>query len=199
MPTSVIATTLFIVDQNNNPVINAVVSMPSPSNFIADTQKIAVMDQVNRQFLPEVLIINKGQSVAFPNSDDIRHHVYSFSTVKPFEIKLYKGSSQEPISFDKSGVSVLGCNIHDNMVGHIYIADNEIALKSNQDGLIEYEGVIPKTISLWHPKLSVGAMAKQTLEVTTVNDQAVVKVELIVPKINEAKRRFGSRSKYKGS
>lgn len=82
-----------------------------------------VMDQVDRQFVPRVLAIRVSDSVSFPNSDDIRHHVYSFSPAKRFELPLYHGIPAEPLRFDVAGTVALGCNIHDGMSAHIYVVD----------------------------------------------------------------------------
>jgi hypothetical protein len=86
-------------------------------------QKTAVMDQKNRMFIPHVLPVQTGTSVRFPNSDDIRHHVYSFSPAKPFQLPLYKGTPANPEVFDRAGVVTLGCNIHDQMSAFIVIVD----------------------------------------------------------------------------
>ena len=96
-----------------------------PTNPSVKKLPVAVMDQVNKQFLPELLIVQQGQLVNFPNSDNIRHNVYSFSSAKSFQLKLYSGQPKEPIIFDTQGVVVLGCNIHDSMVGYIYVAKSE--------------------------------------------------------------------------
>ena len=77
----------------------------------------AIVDQVNKTFVPHVSVIRTGTAVAFPNSDRIRHQVYSFSPSHPFTLKLYAGSPRTDIVFDKPGMVVLGCNIHDSMVG----------------------------------------------------------------------------------
>lgn len=121
-----------VVDQFGAPVANAVVSTDGASLDGAETT--AVMDQINKQFAPHVLVVQKGQSVRFPNSDDIRHHIYSFSQPKPFEIRLFKGEESIPVTFDQPGVVVLGCNIHDQMIGYIYIADNELTTVTNENG-----------------------------------------------------------------
>lgn len=194
-----VAGQLLIVDQNNNPVSGAVVAFPAPSNFVPDTQSIAVMDQINRQFSPQVLVINKGQKVKFPNSDDIRHHVYSFSEVKPFEIKLYKGSDQAPITFEKSGVSVLGCNIHDGMVGHIYIAEDEVALVSNAFGIIDLGQNTPQSVSIWHSKMSVGSTTKLQYPVNLDNGKDQIVINLLLPSKKPKKRTFGSRNNANGN
>ncbi|MCW4630031.1 hypothetical protein [Marinomonas rhodophyticola] len=85
--------TLSVVDQDNLPVSDAVVTVSK--NVVGTPSMVAVMDQVDESFLPRVLVVQKGQYVNFPNSDDIRHHVYSFSEPKTFEIKLYKGTDVE--------------------------------------------------------------------------------------------------------
>lgn len=90
--------------------------LPSPS-------KPAVMDQKNRQFVPRVLAVQTGTSVTFPNSDNVRHQVYSFSPAKKFQLPLYEGTPAEPIVFDKPGVVTLGCNIHDRMSAVIVVVD----------------------------------------------------------------------------
>lgn len=109
------------------------------------------MDQVNKRFLPDLLLIKQGQSVSFPNSDNIRHHVYSFSTAKQFELKLYAGKPKSSIKFEKNGVIIVGCNIHDSMIGNIYVAKN-VAMITNSDGKVSID-LDPRTgqISIWHP------------------------------------------------
>ena len=81
------------------------------------------MDQRGSQFVPHVLPVQAGTSVTFPNSDQIRHQVYSFSASKRFELPLYAGTSASPIRFDQPGIVVLGCNIHDWMIGYVVVLD----------------------------------------------------------------------------
>ena len=125
-------TRLKIVDQNNVPLANAVVEYAAaiPAQQAVNEQ-IYIMDQVNKQFVPHVLVIPENSFVSFPNSDDIRHHVYSFSSAKTFELKLYAGKPKSPVQFNKKGLVVMGCNIHDSMVGYIYVSDNAHTFISN--------------------------------------------------------------------
>jgi plastocyanin len=81
----------------------------------------AVMDQRNRLFVPRLLVVAVGSSVQFPNNDTVSHQVYSFSPAKHFQLPLYKGEIHRPVVFDRPGLVVLGCNIHDSMVGYIYV------------------------------------------------------------------------------
>jgi hypothetical protein len=79
------------------------------------------MDQRNLAFVPRVLVVPTGSSVSFPNSDSVSHQVYSFSPAKKFQLPLYKGERHPPVTFERDGLVVLGCNIHDEMVGYIYV------------------------------------------------------------------------------
>lgn len=143
---------LQIVDNQGTPLENAVVLLPG--QISTPPSSVAVMDQVNKTFVPHVLVIQRGQRVLFPNSDNIRHHVYSFSPAKTFEIKLYAGTPEAPITFDTAGIVVLGCNIHDNMVGYIVVADTPVTGISDGDGRIYLDvREIPPTVRLWHPLL----------------------------------------------
>ena len=94
-------TTIKVVDQINQPLADAVVSFvfkgAPPVTSVSPTPYI--MDQVSKAFLPHVLVVPKGAQVSFPNSDDIRHHVYSFSEAKTFELKLYHGQPKAPLDF----------------------------------------------------------------------------------------------------
>ncbi|HET7292326.1 MAG TPA: methylamine utilization protein [Vicinamibacteria bacterium] len=83
----------------------------------------AVMDQKDRRFVPHVLAVQTGAAVAFPNSDNVRHQVYSFSPAKKFQLPLYEGTPRKPVVFDKAGVVALGCNIHDRMSAYIVVVD----------------------------------------------------------------------------
>lgn len=188
---SVSATTLTVVDQNGDPVVNAVVSIAVATNEVVKTDDVAVMDQVARQFVPRVLVINQGQQVTFPNSDDVRHHVYSFSAIKPFEIKLYKDSEETPIIYEKPGVGVLGCNIHDNMVGYIYVTDNEVAKVTDIQGQVSFDQTLPSQVTVWHADLSL----KQTDRVVVPIDSSKENIEVSLTLIKKPKKSstFGSR------
>ncbi len=129
---------------------NAETETVSPSPSEAET----IVDQVDLQFVPRVAVVRAGTRVRFPNSDDTRHHVYSFSTAKAFELQLYQGNEAPPVEFDTAGLVVLGCNIHDSMRGYIYVVDSQIYGISDSDGRITLpaynrDGV--SQLTLWHP------------------------------------------------
>lgn len=182
------ARTLTFVDQAGAPVEYVVVQLVGTA--AVDFDPHPVMDQVNKTFQPHVLVVNAGQSVSFPNSDNIRHHVYSFSTPRVFEIKLFRGTEADPVTFDTPGVVVLGCNIHDTMVGYIYVTDNAPARVSDARGSIEIDDSIRRVL-VWHPRLSTDHSRRLEIDLSGV--AMPVQLDLIAEKPSEKKRSFKAR------
>ena len=118
------------------------------------------MAQHNIAFDPTVLIVPVGSDVVFPNRDTVRHHVYSFSAAKNFELKLYTGTPANPVLFDKPGVVVLGCNIHDNMAAWVLVVETPYFGKTNAAGEISLANVPAGSYRLrtWHADMPVGAV-----------------------------------------
>ncbi len=116
------------------------------------------VDQVDKQFVPYVKPVFVGSKVRFPNSDNIRHQVYSFSPAKKFELPLYGGTDAPPVIFDKPGVVVLGCNIHDWMVGYIYVSETPFFAKTEAAGTATLTDLPPGeyTVRVWHPSMEHG-------------------------------------------
>lgn len=191
---SVASFKIKVVNQEGEPLANTVIaianSQSSLSQTPSDNSNYAIMDQVNKQFLPTVLVINKGEKVLFPNSDNIRHHVYSFSKPKPFEIKLYKGHSTQPILFERSGIVVLGCNIHDSMVGYIYVNDGKEIFLTNELGEVLLADK-PTNIDVWHANLSLSNSERVSIALPKATDANSYTVKLtIVKKETTSKKSF---------
>lgn len=112
-----------------------------------------VMDQVNREFVPHVLIVPVGSSVIFPNSDTVSHQVYSFSPAKKFQFPLYRGSPNPPVDFDRVGVVTIGCNIHDQMRAYVFVVDGQYYGRTSTSGTWTATDVEPGdyTVQVWHP------------------------------------------------
>jgi plastocyanin len=143
-------------DERGKPVADAVVSVePATGSAAPPSVTPAVMDQQNKEFVPPVLAVPVGTPVAFPNRDNIRHHVYSFSPAKRFELPLYIGTPAAPVVFDKPGAVVLGCNIHDWMVGYIYVVATPYFARTGADGRARI-GELPAgayEARVWHPRM----------------------------------------------
>lgn len=157
-------------DAAGKPLADAVVFLESAeARRLVKPQPGVEMAQEKRQFVPVAMVIPVGTEVLFPNRDTVRHHVYSFSPAKKFELKLYTGTPSKPVLFDQAGVVVLGCNIHDQMAGWILVVDTPYYASSTATGKAQIDNVAPGTYKLraWHHRLPVGAPAlEQALTVT---------------------------------
>lgn len=125
-------------EPGGHPVSEAVVQLRSADARPEVSATAAVIDQVDKQFQPAVSVIPVGTAVSFPNRDDIKHHVYSFSPPKVFQLKLYHGIPAEPVVFDKAGLVTLGCNIHDGMIAHVYVVDAAHYALTDADGVARF-------------------------------------------------------------
>nr|WP_316641640.1 methylamine utilization protein [uncultured Roseateles sp.] len=141
---------------------------------------VAQMAQKDREFQPNLLVIQTGTAVNFPNFDTVRHHVYSFSAIKTFEIKLYAGTPTAPVVFDKPGVAALGCNIHDRMSSFIIVVDTPLFGRSDAKGLVQLD--VPAgehQLKAWHGGMGPEAgLQSQALTVAAGGGQATVSLPI---------------------
>jgi plastocyanin len=140
-PVSAASVEAIARDAKGAPIEDAVVWLMPKGGGAPPRRSTAQVAQKDRQFVPLVTVVQVGTPVNFPNQDPIRHHVYSFSAPKPFEIKLYVGTPVDPIVFDKPGEVVLGCNIHDHMLAYVYVVESPWFGKSGADGVVRIPGV----------------------------------------------------------
>ena len=155
---------LQVQDKNGKPLPEAIVFLESAdAKAAARPLKGIEVAQVARQFKPAVTVVTPGTSVLFPNQDTVRHHVYSFSPTKTFELKLYAGVPANPVVFDKVGIAVLGCNIHDNMVAWVLVVDTPYFGHTDAQGKLTLDNVPNGTYKLrtWHASLPTGAPAAE--------------------------------------
>lgn len=151
-----------LTDAAGKPLADAVVFLESAeAKRLVKPQPGVEMAQEKRQFAPVMMVIPVGTEVLFPNRDTVRHHVYSFSPTKKFELKLYTGTPSKPVLFDQAGVVVLGCNIHDQMTGWILVVDTPYYASSSATGRVLLDNVPAGSYKLraWHNRLPVGAPA----------------------------------------
>ena len=162
------------------PVADAAVYALPASGPVEAKGARAAIEQVDREFVPYVSVIQQGTTVTFPNRDPILHHVYSFSPAKAFEIKLYTGKSPSEILFDKAGVVTLGCNIHDWMIAYVVVVPTPYFARSDASGLARLREMPAGAYELraWHPQqrmnaavqplaLDAGSAARATIAIDT--------------------------------
>ena len=148
--------TVSVIDPSGHAVTDVVVVVApaeSGSSPAMPASPVAIMDQRGRTFSPRIIVVRVGTSVQFPNNDTVSHQVYSFSPAKKFKLALYKGQPHPPVTFDRSGLVVLGCNIHDQMVGYIYVTDAPFFGKTDTSGTLRVPGLPTGEyrISVWSP------------------------------------------------
>ncbi|MBL8365892.1 methylamine utilization protein [Acidovorax sp. 210-6] len=174
-----------VLDSAGKPLEGAVVSL------VSDAARRAVrplpeqeISQENKQFVPAVRVVTVGTLVRFPNRDSVRHHVYSFSPAKKFEIKLYAGTPAAPVLFDQPGVAVLGCNIHDQMVGWVVVLDTPYFAQTDAQGQALLEGMPAGAHQLraWHARLPVDVTPpQQAIALTEGDSTATVRLGGLQP------------------
>ncbi len=149
------------VTDANGVLVDAVVSLELPRPAAASAGKMLEMDQVNSQFVPAVLAVRTGTSVRFPNNDQIRHQVYSFSPAKRFELPLFQGTTAAPVRFDQAGLVTVGCNIHDWMLGYIVVLETPYFGKTGSDGRVQLDAPAGTyTLRVWHPRIKGAAVGE---------------------------------------
>jgi len=167
-----------INDDDGHPVADAVVALiPADPAILAaaapslwEPWQKGVIDQRDETFLPYVAIIAQGGAVVFRNNDTPHHHVYSFSPTKSFEFVLAPGESSAPVVFDKPGVAAIGCNIHDQMIAYVYVAETPWVGLSDKSGQARF-AALPAgafTAKIWHPLLRPGRPAPS--QAVTISD-----------------------------
>ncbi len=173
-----------VVDHKGKALENALVFL-APQFALASPAPVrddAEMRQQNILFSPFVLPVQVGTEVSFPNFDESRHHVYSFSKSKRFELRLYGKDESNSLVFDVPGVVAIGCNIHDNMLAYIYVTEAPLFAKTGADGLVKFSGLEQGQYELtaWHPGVrKKGAPEPQmiTVGIDDVQTEAVIRVK----------------------
>ena len=159
--------TVRVVDASGKPVRDAVVTLhPSSGARTPRPSTRYVVSQKKMQFHPFLAIVPVGADISFPNFDNTKHHVYSFSPAKRFELKLFAKDQSRTVHFDKPGVVALGCNIHDQMTAFIVVTDSVWTARTNGQGIVAFSDApsAPGKLTVWHPYLRApGGSVQQAL------------------------------------
>lgn len=149
--------TVRIVDARGHPISDAVVTLKSEGAAVPlpRARNGYQVTQQDTQFHPFVTVVPVGTTVAFPNMDPFKHHVYSFSSAKRFELKLFARDQTRSVTFDRPGVVAIGCNIHDSMSAYIFVTDTVWSARSGANGMVVFRDTPAHAFNLqvWHPYL----------------------------------------------
>ena len=145
-----------LVDAKGAPVSGAVVTASwagahAPARY---DQPLRITQQ-DLQFQPFILVVPVGATVVLDNQDKVRHHIYSFSPAKKFELKLFGKDQAHTVAFDKAGAVALGCNIHDQMSAFVKVTDAPVVQRTDAAGRAVL-GDLPAggvVVRVWQPYL----------------------------------------------
>ncbi len=171
--------TVSVLQQSGKPLPGAVITVHALDGEAKPSPPVhAVMDQINEAFTPDLLVIPVGSTVSFPNSDTVRHEVYSFSPAHRFELPLYRGKAYPPEHFDKVGLVTLGCNIHDFMLAYIVVTDASFYGRTDAAGVWSASAVPPGRyrIEVWDPRFD--DESNPSREVAVSEPAASVRIQL---------------------
>src|SRR5213080_2753179 len=155
-PLAAASVSVRVVDSSGRPVRDAVVTLyPSAGGRAPHGGGRYVISQQKLEFHPFLTIVPVGADVSFPNLDPTKHHVYSFSAARKFELKLFAKDQSRNVHFDKAGVVALGCNIHDQMSAFIVVTDSAWTARTNAQGMVSFGDApnAPGRLTVWHPFL----------------------------------------------
>lgn len=146
-----------VLDRYGGPVADVAVYVEPDQSREAAPASAAEMRQLDFRFDPDLLIVQTGTRVEFPNDDVVAHHVYSFSKPNNFVLSMFKGSMRPHVTFEHAGVVAVGCNLHDHMVGYILVVDSGVFGKTGRDGKVYLEADNPQgvTINIWNPRIKL--------------------------------------------
>jgi plastocyanin len=191
---------VHFTDSDGNPIKDAVIEIISPQFEIpAGWEYTGVMDQVDEEFVNNVITVVAGSRVSFPNSDDIQHHVYSFSENNTFELPLYSGNTAEPVLFPEPGVTVVGCNIHDWMIGYIYVGKSHMMARSDDYGVATIRNLDPGEYSftIWHERARRADQNSEHMATVQATGTTQVQIQLNLGRDRRIRRSpTGSGSAY---
>lgn len=149
-----------ITGTDGKPAASAVVELvpDAPQDVISHLPNEAIIDQREETFIPLVSLIRRGGRAVFTNHDTTMHQVYSFSPIKQFEFEIDEGQRSAPVVFEKAGVASIGCNIHDQMITFVYVAQSPWAVMTDAQGRAAIADVPSGTyhVNIWHPQLTPG-------------------------------------------
>jgi len=105
----------------------------------------AVVYQKHLKFIPHVIVVLKGTTVEFLNSDPVGHNVYwpSISGNKKLAHNLgtWPQGVKKSFQFNDLGSAPLLCNVHPEMSGYVVVVSTPYFAVTNKDGEFEIKDV----------------------------------------------------------
>jgi plastocyanin len=171
-----------VVDPKAQPVVDAVISLvPLDGATPPLAPANAEVAQVNKEFVPRVTVVPLGSVVTFTNRDKVQHQIYSLSEPKKFEVALHRPGTETPVVFDKPGVVVFGCNIHDWMTAYIVVVPTPWFAKTDSAGAATLRTAAPAgryRVEVWHARLEQPETRELTLPMSAAETPLTFRLTL---------------------
>jgi plastocyanin len=112
----------------------------------------AVMDQQNKEFMPRLLPVVRGQEIRFLNSDRVQHNVFSPHEQESFDLGLYPAGEFKSVKFNSLKRHKVYCNLHKNMVADVLVLPNRYFSLTDESGGYRIQGLPPGdyVLKVWH-------------------------------------------------
>jgi len=153
------------------------------------------MEQKDKTFRPNLLVVPLGSVVEFPNRDPFFHNVFSQFNGKRFDLGLYEAGSTRTVRFDHEGASYIFCNIHSQMAAVIIAVGTRFYTEIKGDGTVQLNDVVPGdyVLHVWREGIEpsqLNTLTKQIHVAGDNNDEGPVQMPAAAPSVPH-KNKFG--------
>lgn len=141
-----------------------------PKEPVHAARGTVILDQINLTFVPHVLPVILGATVSFPNSDEVRHNVFSPSPAKRFNLGIYPRGVVRQVTFDNAGEVVLLCNVHEEMSAYVLVLETPHFVSTRKDGSFLLQRLPPGkyTVTAWHEEFKTVTQAAEITRDETI-------------------------------
>lgn len=125
---------------------------PVPAGQSPSAPATQQIEQLDRRFSPDMVVVPVGSTVSFPNMDPIFHNIYSLSKPKSFDLGSYDKGETRKVTFPKPGIVEIYCHLHPNMAATVVVTPNHWYARPDRNGQYRIPDVPPGqyTIVAWH-------------------------------------------------
>lgn len=183
-----------VLDDEGNPIEDFAIWVKVAGHQPAENPPVESMDQVNKEFVPHILMATVGTSIQFFNRDPIFHHVFSKNKAQPLDLGKFKGVEPRVEVFKEQGIYPLNCDIHPWMQAYIIILDTPFYAKTTSRGLYRINEMLPGTYPffLWSSRLKSGIKVEKTLK------EGANQVNFQIPQAKLKRRKVIKRTESRG-
>jgi len=136
-------------------VVVSVADIPSGVGFVQPETPL-LLDQVECQFVPRVMIVPVGTAVTVRNSDPLTHNVHTAAFEnRPVNRSQPPGGPALSLDFSAPELVHIRCDLHPWMGAWIAVVDHPYNALTGPDGRFAIENIPPGTyrITTWHESL----------------------------------------------